>query len=62
LRCYIEEEKASYENLYAQEQRAAPRRIEELMDLVKAASAREKGLQEVYEARAAELTTLSGTA
>jgi len=29
-----EEEKASYNNLYAQEQRASPRRIEELMELV----------------------------
>ena len=57
-----EEEKASYENLYAQEQRAAPRRIEELMELVLAAAAREKGLQEVYEARAVELAGLSGTA
>jgi hypothetical protein len=43
------EEKASYERLHEREQRAAPRRIETLMELASAARAREAGLQEKYE-------------
>ena len=43
------EEKASYERLHEREQRAAPRRIETLMELASAARARDAGLQEKYE-------------
>ena len=43
------EEKASYERLHEREQRAAPRRIEALMELASSARAREAGLQEKYE-------------
>ena len=43
------EERASYERLHEREQRAAPRRIEALMELASSARAREAGLQEKYE-------------
>ena len=50
-----EEERAAYGALHEQEQRAAPRRMEELMELTASASARERGLQETYRARAEAL-------
>ena len=54
-----EEERASYYNLHEQEQRAAPRRMESLMELVSAATERERGLQAAYQSRADELSALS---
>lgn len=50
-----EEERASYGVLHEQEQRAAPRRMESLMELVAAATERELGLQAMYQLRAEEL-------
>jgi pre-mRNA-splicing factor CDC5/CEF1 len=42
------EEKASYARLHEREQRAAPRRIETLMELASKARTREAGLQDAY--------------
>jgi pre-mRNA-splicing factor CDC5/CEF1 len=53
-----EEERASYGNLHEQEQRAAPRRMESLMELVSTATERERGLQAMYQTRASELAAL----
>jgi len=57
-----EEERSSYHNLYEQEQRAAPRRMESLMELVAAATERERGLQATYQTRAEELAALQSAA
>lgn len=57
-----EEERAAYGALHEQEQRAAPRRMEELMELTAKASARERGLQETYRARAEALAAAKSSA
>ena len=51
-----EEERASYGMLHDQEQRAAPRRMETMMELVKAATEREKELQAKYQSWSEELS------
>lgn len=53
-----EEEHASYLVLHDQEQRAAPARMEQLMELTKAAAERERGLQAAYQSRSEELSAL----